>query len=58
MSTKRTAVSSQNAVILATAIALAMILSSCDRNENRYTPLSGQGEMKTAGITIQERGPS
>ena len=39
--------STQNAVILATAIVLAMVLSSCDRNENRYTPLAGQAELTT-----------
>ena len=50
--------STQNAVILATATALAMVLSSCDRSENRYMPLSGQEQLKTAGITIQEREPS
>jgi len=51
-------VSTQNAVILATAIALAMVLSSCDHSENRVTPLSGQDELKIAGITLPERQPS
>ena len=45
--------STQNAVILATAIALALVLSSCDRNEYHPAPLSGQEELRTAGMTIQ-----
>jgi len=40
-------------VILATAIALALVLSSCDRNEYHPAPLSGQEELRTAGMTIQ-----
>jgi len=35
-------VSNQNAVILATAIAIAMVLSSCDRNGSPLAPLSDQ----------------
>ena len=40
--------SNQNAVILATAIAIALVLPSCDREGNRFAPLSDQ-EQSSAG---------
>jgi hypothetical protein len=47
--------STQNTVILATAIVLAIGLSSCDGQEGRFGPLSGPSDLKTTGATPQER---